>query len=108
MDVYSHVLPGIQQGASDKLEIILFEKTGTNLLVRIPHYSSNPLDTDKSYTKKPGKKCRAFNSYLEFYDEDCLCVALPNSTKELFCGIGEGSSNNVAEQNYSEVVCKPL
>lgn len=29
MDVYSHVLPDMQQGASDKLENILFEKTGT-------------------------------------------------------------------------------
>ena len=29
MDVYSHVLPDMQQGASDKLERILFSKTGT-------------------------------------------------------------------------------
>jgi integrase len=29
MDVYSHVLPDMQQGASDKLETILFTKTGT-------------------------------------------------------------------------------
>jgi integrase len=29
MDVYSHVLPDMQQGASDKLESILFKKTGT-------------------------------------------------------------------------------
>src|SRR5215213_734061 len=29
MDVYSHVLPDMQQGASDKLEGILFKKTGT-------------------------------------------------------------------------------
>lgn len=29
MDVYSHVLPDMQQGASDKLESLLFKKTGT-------------------------------------------------------------------------------
>lgn len=29
MDVYSHVLPDMQQGASDKLESLLFDKTGT-------------------------------------------------------------------------------
>lgn len=29
MDIYSHVLPDMQQGASDKLESILFTKTGT-------------------------------------------------------------------------------
>jgi integrase len=29
MDVYSHVLPDMQQVASDKLESILFDKTGT-------------------------------------------------------------------------------
>jgi integrase len=29
MDVYSHVLPDMQQGASDKLENLLFKKTGT-------------------------------------------------------------------------------
>jgi integrase len=29
MDVYSHVLPDMQQGASDKLESILFKQTGT-------------------------------------------------------------------------------
>jgi integrase len=29
LDVYSHVLPDMQQGASDKLERILFSKTGT-------------------------------------------------------------------------------
>jgi integrase len=29
MDVYSHVLPDMQQGASDKLESLLFNKTGT-------------------------------------------------------------------------------
>jgi integrase len=29
MDTYSHVLPDMQQGASDKLERLLFTKTGT-------------------------------------------------------------------------------
>jgi integrase len=29
MDTYSHVLPDMQQGASDKLEQMLFTKTGT-------------------------------------------------------------------------------
>jgi integrase len=29
MDTYSHVLPDMQQGASDKLERMLFTKTGT-------------------------------------------------------------------------------
>ena len=29
MDTYSHVLPDMQQGASDKLERMLFAKTGT-------------------------------------------------------------------------------
>jgi len=29
MDVYSHVLPDMQQGASDKLESLLFKKSGT-------------------------------------------------------------------------------
>lgn len=29
MDVYSHVLPDMQQAASDKLESLLFNKTGT-------------------------------------------------------------------------------
>ena len=29
MDTYSHVMPDMQQGASDKLEQMLFTKTGT-------------------------------------------------------------------------------
>ena len=29
LDTYSHVLPSMQQAASEKLENILFEKTGT-------------------------------------------------------------------------------
>jgi integrase len=29
MDTYSHVMPDMQQGASDKLEQMLFAKTGT-------------------------------------------------------------------------------
>lgn len=29
MDTYSHVIPDMQQGASDKLEQMLFTKTGT-------------------------------------------------------------------------------
>ncbi len=29
MDIYSHVLPEMQQGASEKLENMLFKKTGT-------------------------------------------------------------------------------
>jgi integrase len=29
MDIYSHVLPSMQRAASDKLETILFKKTGT-------------------------------------------------------------------------------
>jgi integrase len=29
LDTYSHVLPSMQQGASEKLERMLFEKTGT-------------------------------------------------------------------------------
>ncbi len=29
MDTYSHVIPDMQQGASDKLEQMLFAKTGT-------------------------------------------------------------------------------
>jgi integrase len=29
LDTYSHVLPSMQQAASDKLENILFRKTGT-------------------------------------------------------------------------------
>jgi integrase len=29
MDIYSHVLPDMQQGASEKLECLLFKKTGT-------------------------------------------------------------------------------
>jgi len=29
MDTYSHVMPYMQQGASDKLEQMLFTKTGT-------------------------------------------------------------------------------
>jgi integrase len=29
LDTYSHVLPSMQQAASDKLESILFEKTAT-------------------------------------------------------------------------------
>lgn len=29
LDVYSHVLPSMQQAAADKLETMLFSKTGT-------------------------------------------------------------------------------
>ena len=29
LDTYSHVLPSMQQAASEKLEVILFKKTGT-------------------------------------------------------------------------------
>jgi integrase len=29
LDVYSHVLPSMQQGASDKLERLLFQKTAS-------------------------------------------------------------------------------
>jgi integrase len=29
LDIYSHVLPSMQQAASEKLEGILFKKTGT-------------------------------------------------------------------------------
>ncbi|MDQ3252307.1 MAG: hypothetical protein M3R15_00115 [Acidobacteriota bacterium] len=29
LDTYSHVLPSMQQAASEKLERLLFEKTGT-------------------------------------------------------------------------------
>lgn len=29
LDTYSHVLPSMQQGAADKLEIMLFAKSGT-------------------------------------------------------------------------------
>jgi integrase len=29
LDIYAHVLPSMQQAASDKLETLLFTKTGT-------------------------------------------------------------------------------
>ena len=32
LDTYSHVLPSMQQAASEKMESILFEKTGAQLV----------------------------------------------------------------------------